>query len=345
MAIADAKDASKMNSTIALDIIDHAGVFRHGDDYREIGMELDTAIDQREAGAITPRQYRSALEALVERHPDFIDGHAHLGSWLMQDGKPKLALQACLRGLELGEGAIPAGFKGLIEWGCFENRPFLRAAYGAALSLIRLGQHNEALQLMERLLVWNPHDNQGVRWLIGSEYLRVGETEKAGLVFANEAVYPPYHYENALSGFRAGDLIAAATSLRRGFVSNGYIAEILAGNPDPALLAIWHSCNLAEPDTARDYMDRYGGLWRRTPDAIAFVRWLHMHPKILTERATFLECREALLWEDDAARRGAILDREDAALARIDDALSKQLVQTRVDTRGRRIEPWRYRKP
>lgn len=120
-------------------------------------------------------------------------------------------------------------------------------------------QHREALAILEKLLAWNPNDNQGVRYLIGSEYLRAGETEKAAVILEAEAhQYPPLHYELALLRFRAGDLVAAATSLRRGFVANGYIAEMLSGALAPAPLAIWHGWNFAEPETARDYL-AHGG--------------------------------------------------------------------------------------
>ncbi|MEI8697021.1 MULTISPECIES: hypothetical protein [unclassified Mesorhizobium] len=198
----------------------------------------------------------------------------------MEEGKPKLALQARLRGLEVGESAIPSGFTGPIEWGILENRPFLRAAQGSMLCQLRLGQRRKALALMEKILAWNPNDNQGIRHLIGSEYLRAGELEKADRIFADEAAhYPPYHYERALLQLRAGQPVSAATSLRHGFVANGYIAEILCGNPDPMPLAIWHGSNLAAPEIAREYLEHYGGLWQQTPGAIAFARWMHAHRK------------------------------------------------------------------
>ena len=332
-----------MDEKLAMEVFEDGGVFRHGDCYDEIANELDDALDQRDAGAITPAKYVKIVQSLVERHPHFIDGHAHLGNALMEEGKPKLALQAWLRGFELGERVLPAGFAGRIEWGFLENRPFLRAAHGAALGHLRLGQRREALAIMEKILAWNPNDNQGVRYLIGPEYLRADETEKAGRVLAAEAEgYPPLHYDLALLHLRAGDLVAAATSLRRGFVANGYVAEMLSGNPDPAPLAIWHGSNFAEPETARDYLKNCGDLWRRTPGALAFLRWLHMHPRVLIERAGILECQEALLWEREVARRKVIVDREDAARGRIDDALSREIVQTRTDRQGRTIWPWAY---
>ena len=332
-----------MDGKIGFDITEDGGVFIVSDDLSAAGSELNDLLDQRDDGVITSAKYLKTLKALVERHPQFIDGHAHLGAALLMDGKPKLALQAYLCALDVAEQVIPAGFSGLIQWGYAENRPFLRANHGAALCHIRLGKRQEALRLMEKILAWNPNDNQGVRFLIGSEYLRAGETAKAERILTDEAAsYPPYHYELGLLHLKAGDLVSAATCLRLGFVANGYIAEMLSGNPCPAPLAIWHGTNFAEPEIAFSYLDQFDDLWRRTPGAIAFLRWLHMPPKVLIERAAFLDFQEALLWEYDFKRRGKLIDRMEAARARIDDALSKEIVTSRKDRQGRSVEPWRY---
>ncbi|MDW5317181.1 hypothetical protein [Rhizobium sp. PL01] len=333
-----------MDGPIVMETFEDGGIFRHGDHYDEIVDELDDALEQRDAGKIKPAKYLKILKGIVDRHPHFIDGHAHLGNALMEEGKPKLALQACLRGIEAGDNAIPPKFKGTIEWGFLENRPFLRSYHGAVLCQLRLGKRREAIALMEKMLVWNPNDNQGIRFLIGSEYLRAGDTGKAERIFADEDTqYPPYHYERALLRFRSGSAVSAATSLRQGFVANGYIAEMLCGNPDPMPLAIWHGTNMAEPETARDYLEHCGDLWQNTRGAIAFVRWLHMHPKVLIERARVLECQEALLWEHDPVRRRTILDREEAARGRIDDTLSNEIVHDRTDLHGRQVSPWHYK--
>ncbi|MEI1248799.1 hypothetical protein [Rhizobium aouanii] len=332
-----------MDGLVTFEIAGDEGIFRHGYAYGAIVDELDAALDRRERGNLSQAKYLAALRAIVERHPHFIDGHAHLGYALLEQGKPTAALEACLRGLQLGEDAIPGGFAGTIEWGFLENRPFLRAAHGAMLCHLHLGQRKEALTLMEKMLSWNPNDNQGIRFLIGSEYLRAGQTAKASRIFKKEADhYPPYHYEMGLLHFQASDLIAAATSLRRGLVANGYVAEILSGNPDPMPLAIWHQSNLAEPEVARDYAAQCADLWRKTEGATLFLRWLHMHPKVMAERAAVFECMEALLWEHDVDRRGMLLDRQDAAVADIDDRLSAEIVVERADRHGRSVSPWLY---
>ena len=124
--------------------------------------KLDHLLDYHDDGRLTRNQYVTELKDLVARHPGFIDGHAPLAFALLEQDKPKLALGAGLRGLALGEEAIPADFKGKTEWGFLENRPFLRAAHGVVLGHLRFGQRLKAIPLMEKMLAWNPNDNQGI---------------------------------------------------------------------------------------------------------------------------------------------------------------------------------------
>ena len=332
-----------MNEIVSFEVIDDGGTFEHGSGYDAIVDQLDETLDLWHCGELTRPKYIAALKAILERHPHFIDGHAHLGYALMEEGRPKLALQSCLRGFEVGRAAIPPEYAGVIEWDLLENRPFLRAAHGVVLCHMRLGQRSQAIDVMERMITWNPNDNQGIRFLIGSEYLRAGKTAKA-LTILNEQAdqYPPYHYELGLLHFMKGATVAAATSLRRGFVANPYIAEMLCGCPDPMPLAIWHGSSDAEPETAHDYVQAYGDLWYKTPNAIAFVRWLHTHPRVMAERAAIFDPKEALLWEHEFERRRVLIEQEDKALAKIDERLSDAIVVERADRDGRMVAPWLY---
>lgn len=328
---------------ITFSVSGESGIFSYPESHDDILQQFDDLLDERDIGGLSQTSYVIKLKELLTIEPDFVDGHAHLGYALFEQGKFKLALQASRRGVQVGEGAIPPGFDGLIEWGYLENRPFLRAMHGVVLSHLRLGQRLKALPLMERMLSWNPDDNQGIRYLIGSEYLRAGKTGEAHIrLLTNADDYPPCQYDLALLHFRQGKYAASATSLRRGFMANGYVAEILCGNPAPAPIAIWHGSNHAEPELACDYVSQYGELWRETPDAIAFVRWLHTHPKVMAERAAYLEGREALLWNHDVEERRAILMQEDTIVHGIDDRLSDLIVQPRTDRDSSSVMPWKY---
>lgn len=327
------------------DILDaETGVFGFPEEpFDSLVDELDAALDMRERGEMGDKAYVSALERLISADPEFIDGHAHLAYARIGQGKPKKALDASLAGLARANRLIPEGFAGRIEWGHLANRPFLRAMHGAVLAHLRLRRHKDAAALIERMLACNPNDNQGVRYLHGSELLRAGESLRAREVFETECDnYPPYHYELALLHLQAGDWVPAATALRRGFCANPYIAEVLCGTPDPQPLAIWHGSNLAEPETARDYAESYAGLWSRRPDFVMFVRWLFQHSQVLAERSAVMACREALCWEREFAARSAIIDRLNRLLAAIDDVMSTAFVVRQSDRQGRPVWPWMH---
>jgi tetratricopeptide (TPR) repeat protein len=80
--------------------------------------------------------------------------------------------QACdlyARGLDAGEFALgPKGFEdyGGQFWGFLETRPYMRARHGLALTLLKLGKEEEAIEHFRAMLTLNPDDNQGIRYLM-----------------------------------------------------------------------------------------------------------------------------------------------------------------------------------
>ncbi|WP_142664808.1 hypothetical protein [Paracoccus laeviglucosivorans] len=329
---------------IQLEIFPDGAEFDHGEFGVEASRELDALLDARNEAQISPAKYLSALRDIVSRHPLYIDGHAHLGAALSDQGRPKLALAACLAGYEIGRAVIPEEYAGPIEWVFLNNRPFLRAAQGSALCYAALGKFAEAVAIMAQMLRWNPDDHQGVRFAIGSYYLRCKQPGLAREIFtAHASAYPPYHYELALLEFSEGNVTAAASSLQRGFASNLYIAEILSGNPDPAPLPLWHGRNFAATMLAREYTRMAAPLWQRTPEALAFLRWLFNQPTVLRHRAEIISLREQLAWEDEVGQRKILLDQLGAVTDEINDGLSKAMVRRRVHPRHGAIWPWQLR--
>ena len=57
-------------------------------------------------------------------------------------------------------------------WGFGETRPFMRARHGLAITLLRLGEEDAALDHVRDLLRLNPNDNQGIRYLLLAELMR-----------------------------------------------------------------------------------------------------------------------------------------------------------------------------
>jgi tetratricopeptide (TPR) repeat protein len=327
------------------EVMGRDGLFAPSNEIEEATSLFDALMEQRDAGRLQPAVYVKRLAALVERHPDFIDGHAHLGYAFFDQGRIEDGLAACQGGVAIGDAVIPKSFKGVISWSFLENRPYLRALHVVVLCQMKRGEGASAIAVMERMLRLNPDDNQGIRLLIGSAFLRSGERNKARKALEAEADgYPPCRYDLALLNWIEGDAVKAATELRRGFVENVYIAEILCGNPDPAPLPIWHGINYAEVDFAKDYIADHGPLWRETKGAVPFLRWLFTCSAVLMERGALLACREELTFADDPMQRRASLDRQAELVARIDDASSKALIAPRKDRHGKLIEPWAFRR-
>lgn len=327
--------------TIALDITGDTAVFRYPQEYDDCVGRFDNVLEEKWAGRLNAKDYLNRLRDLSAQHPWFIDVHAHIGNALLGQGKTGLALAAYQTGIALGTAAIPQGYSGLIEWIDLENRPFLRAVHGATICHLRRRQWRKAIPLLENLLAWNPKDNQGIRYLIGSVYLRAGKLDEASTALDLRGDLDPGSlYDLGLLLLIRRQHMAAATALRHGFIENGYIAEILCGMPRPLPLAIWHGSNLAGPDYAEDYVEMFGHLWRRTYGAVAFLRWLHMNSQVMAERAAILQCKEMTLWEPNPEGRREIFDQEVRLINGIDDRLSEEIVVKEIDRHGNAVWPW-----
>ncbi|WP_274371709.1 tetratricopeptide repeat protein [Morganella morganii] len=333
-----------MERKLRFDVEENLGCFVYPDEqFAPLLGEFDNLLDTHQSGGINDNRYISELNRLIKLEPDFIDLHAHLSFIFLEQDKPKKALNAALKGLAVGNRLIPESFSGNIEWGYLENRPYLRALQGAILAYVRLHRHKDATTLIDKILAYNPNDNQGNRYLLGSEVLRAGDKKRAAIIFDEYADnYPPYCYEAALLHILNKDWVKAATALRLGFSANSYIAEILCGNFHPQPLTIWHGTNFAEPRIANNYIKMYGDLWFRYPESLAFVRWLFNHSSVLTERASLMKCSEGLLSERNFDARGQIIDRQRQLLNGIDHRLSEEIVKKISSRRGQEIWPWMH---
>jgi hypothetical protein len=121
------------------------------------------AADLKEAG-----DEAAAVRALMELcQADLrcLDAHAHLGHFCF-DHRLKDAIRHFEVGVRIGELSLPSDFDGLLPWGYLDNRPFLRCLHGYGLCLWRGARFDEAGRVFDRMLWFNPTDNQGVRFLI-----------------------------------------------------------------------------------------------------------------------------------------------------------------------------------
>ena len=229
--------------------------------WRRCEEEFDQILETAE----TYSERIKALKAIVKKEPNFLDGYAHLGGAYLTCDSDHEAYIWYQKGLDIALPLIPRDFKGRISWYELDNRPFLRLHHGYILCVLRSGQYKKAAKAMEEHLRWNKDHNTGVRFLIGDAYLQAGMEKKARKTLQDGARdYPPNAYSLGLLEFREKNFIAAATTLRKAFAGNQYIAEILTGRNIPRKHFFWHSTSDQDPDTAMGYLDfQCMRLWSR----------------------------------------------------------------------------------
>lgn len=334
----------QMKNKLRFEVYEGFGCFVYPDErFDHLLGEFDDLLDAHQSNNMNDKHYIAELNHLISQEPDFIDLHAHLSFAFLEQNKPKKALDAALIGLATSNRLIPESFSGVIEWRYVENRPYLRALQGAMLAYVRLRRHKNATALIDKILTYNPNDNQGSRYLLGSEVLRTGDKVRAANIFDEYAdSYPPYSYELALLHIINTDWVKAATELRHGFCANGYIAEILCGNFNPQPLAIWHGSNFSEPAMATSYIEMYGDLWFRHPEAIHFLRWLFNYSSVMIERASLMKCNEELFFERDFDTRRGIIDSKQRLLNKIDNQLSTAIIKKVKNRQEKEIWPWAH---
>ena len=324
------------------------GAFGYTEDrYAGLLARLNDILDLHETDELSDTKYLAALQDLLAQAPDLIDAHAQVAFHWHRLGKPKKALDSALAGLAVADRQVLEGYAGRIEWFDIDNRAYLRLMHAAVLGYTRLRRHKDAVALIDQMLLANPNDNQGVRYLLGSEMLRAwrfGTAEQrdrvVSVLLEHADTHPPYWYELGLAHLQRYRYVDAATALRRGFAANPYIAEMLGGNPQPAPLTIWHAGDEATPQAAADYVAAYGHTWDDNITHLPYVRWLFNHPEVMIERASVMACREALLWEGDVDKRGELFSRMDELTDGIDDSLSAAIVTQRKAVGGEPARPW-----
>ena len=180
---------------------------------------------------------RSALKlfrAALKVDPQHADAHNHIGIVSLESRKLKDAERHFRAAIEGGQRHLE--YEGaMVPWAVIENRPYLRGLANLALVLAEQKKWSEALAIHRQMPKLNPGDNQGVRFLIGAECLRVGDNEGAIAAFKREM-----HEEVgcafglALAKLRVqGPAAEIGEALLTGFAANRYVCRPISGNRCP----------------------------------------------------------------------------------------------------------------
>ncbi len=112
-----------------------------------------------------PRHLGRRLRTIVSKHPEFLDGWAHLSFWAMEEGDPVAAYAFARTGYHRGLDKIRrAGWKGQgpVPWHHEPNRGFLRSVQALMRAAAMIREMGEAERCRAFLLDLDPADELNV---------------------------------------------------------------------------------------------------------------------------------------------------------------------------------------
>jgi tetratricopeptide (TPR) repeat protein len=158
-------------------------------------------------------------------------------------------------------------------WGLIETRPYMRARHGLAEVQWRLGEREAAIAHARELLRLNPGDNQGIRYLLATWLLAVGDDAGLESLLAD---YPEewsanWAYTRVLLAFReSGAGRKADQALKHALEVNPHVPLYLLGiAPPPKQFPAYYG--IGDENEAVVYVTEAGEAWLATPEALAWL--------------------------------------------------------------------------
>jgi len=271
--------------------------------------KLDEGIDFLEAG--DERKAGRCFLKSVEIDPTYADGYVHLGNIAWRGGDWQQAGNLYRKAVNFAETEVENIPRGAF-WGVLESRPYMRALHGLGLTLWKQGRLKETKDIFKKMLVLNPNDNQGVRYLLGPVYHQMGNLDKAIEWYVRNPDDPHTLYNYGLALIHRNDLDVAARMLLAGIIKNPYIAPLLLNDqlPDSDW---WHDSSWAEPQYAGDYVTEYRSWWVKERSALKFLRAVWSHEIVQKTLKDYIVIRKAMT--------GAATGKERVSLGRSSDDL------------------------
>lgn len=281
----------------AEEYLDHGwGIISNGDPREPVPQRLLAPAEE---------QFRLAIAA----DPDLADAYNGLALIEFSRGNfeavrhlSELALEKALK--DLGTDAPTA----YVWYGESKTRPYMRARHNLGLSLMRLGDVRGAVREFKEMLRRNPNDNQGVRFLIGPLYHKIGDLRHAIPAYRRAAAKgdnsgdPHNEINYALALYESENVEESVLRLRYGMLVNLHIPQVLLGLP-VRRLDIWYGSNHYDPEYAVEYADQYGYLWEGKKGALALLRGVYFHATVQAEMNEYVQLCKQLDKTDDINKR------------------------------------------
>jgi tetratricopeptide (TPR) repeat protein len=221
---------------------------------------------------------------------------------------PERALQLYQSGIQAGERALGEDYfeknKGYF-WGLLETRPYMRALEGAARCQWILGNKDASLRSYQKLLELNPHDNQGIRYVLADLYQGYrDDKELKQLLRQYENDWTAvWLYTRALLAYKkSGESKEANQILSDAMGQNPFVPDYLTGNKRVPV-RIPGTIGWGDESEAVSYASDHLNYWREVPGAIDWLerRYKEENP---TASSRYQRANPAYReWEDKISKK------------------------------------------
>jgi len=233
------------------------------------------ALDKFDNGDIDGSE--DGIRLIIKQCPDFIDAIHHLALIADMRGMDLeyflLEKEAVSRALE----HAPADFslkQSRLDYGCLENRPFLRAYHGLGIAYFHGRELKAANEIFNDLISLCPNDNLGARELIVETSFMQSNPKQVLAVCDN---YPDDTlvstlYGHPLAMIQLGKPSAAKKLLRNAVKDRPLVAKALLTNIQLVQESTSGYFTVGGEDEAFEYRRSYGVFWRETPGALDMLK-------------------------------------------------------------------------
>ncbi len=239
--------------------------------------ELTEQLWDLEETHISVNVFEKELHRMLKLMPELFDAVndlAHLYGKKNEPGIAKTLYEQAITNARryISKTFIPGRDRAI--WAYLENRPFLRMMAGYAIFVEQYEGIRKAIPLYEEILSFNPNDNQGIRALLATGYLKTAQPEK---IIKLTSRYPNDSTPDIVMG-----KLLALLKLKKMTEAKKYlnkikdyqlhvIKELLKpSHPKPATI-IEDRVRLGGEDEAYFYWQSQGNLWQTTDGALEFL--------------------------------------------------------------------------
>lgn len=215
--------------------------------------------------------------ACLEKEPLQFEAASILARHMLETGEITHALHMCEATLNEGKKMFPPEFspgRDRLPWGFLDNRPYLFFLGEYATLVNATAGPQKAIPFYEELLDLNPNDNQGIRGLLSTAYIKISRLNQ---LLELDKKYPDdliveLKVGALLALYKLGRLDEARTrviQMKKHF-SHVFREILKTSHPQPELIP--GRTHVGGDDEAWLYWEEQGTFWMAAPNSREFLR-------------------------------------------------------------------------